>query len=130
MATLKTNNFDRWLNTEIVKSIKSKAIKSAVKSHFNGMIKSQVDASGASLPEKKDSTKKAYARKGYDIKNWFIRSGFSKDIIIDNIKNGIEINTADKGEILKFVKQYPDWFALNDEINNKIMNTIVGDITK
>lgn len=122
------NTAYRVVSNKIVSSIQN-TVKKLVKSYLNDQLQYGVDSKGDRFPEKKESTKKQYAAKGYDMSHWLIRTGKSTQLNFKNTLTGF-IVTPQGANILKNVYRADDWFTLNDDVKEKIMNQIMKDLKK
>ena len=124
MAKFKrTENIARTIQTNVVNSIK-KDCKPIVKRYLEGLIDKQRDAKGRVFPKKKDSTIKQYKKQGWNTTHWLVRTGESTKLVFKNLKDGLSIKPRDPEDILQYVDQSEDWFVLNADISNDILNKI------
>jgi len=119
-----TDKVRKYLQQKIVATIQTD-IKKLVERDLERMLNQQVDAKGAALPHKAESTKRSYKYHGWNTEDWFIRTGESAKIKSKKIKNGISVYPADPMKVLaKYVKRSEDWIALSPDIQDEILKTI------
>jgi hypothetical protein len=129
MAQLK--NFDsasRVIKNRVVNSLQS-SCKVLVERYLENQLESGVDAKGERFPEKRESTKKAYDKKGYDTTHWLIRTGKSTGLNFNNTSGGFKVSPFD-AELLKKVRRADDWFTLNETITQQIIHKIKEDLKR
>lgn len=124
MAKLKgLSNTVRTINTKIVSTIQQDIAPMVVR-YLRSLISKQVDARGNSFPEKKESTKKQYRKHGWNENLWLIRTDTAAQVVTQNIQDGVRLIPADPEKILQHVPRADDWFLLNSDIKNDILNKI------
>lgn len=100
------------------------AIKLLIENQVVNDLNSNRKANGSEQPKKKDSTKTAYAKDGYDTENWLIRSGDSTKLKWKIGKYSITVQPKGQ-EILGYhIDDAKDWFKLSDDTIKKIMSII------
>lgn len=119
------------IHTSTINNLKTKVvdiihrdISPMVVTYLRKLLQRKTDARGKSFPIKKDSTKKQYLKKGWNTENWLVRKDISAQIVVNNTSTGIRVVPADPNNILKYVNQADDWFLLNSEIKNKIIDKL------
>lgn len=113
--------------------IADKVVKDVIKKESLLIVKKQLEdtlfnnrtADNNVQPTKAPSTKKIYAKEGWDQNNWLVRTGESTKLIATYSSNSIEI--VPKGQSLLQSKLYDtasDWFKISEETKDKIFNKI------
>ena len=130
MAKLKNaNNTARVIQQKAVRSIQYNC-QPLVDQYLKNILASQVDANGQRFPEKKESTKKQYRYKGWNTEQWLIRTGEATKVNYRNIPEGFKATPADPEDILQYVSRAEDWFTLNTDIKNSIVEQIKKDLKR
>ena len=100
--------------------------KKMLDNYFQGMIDAKHDARGTPFPKKKESTKRAYEKKGYDTEHWLRASGRGTKLNITLLSNGIKIEPT--GDYIKYVEQSDWWLLLSDNMKEEIIKYITMNI--
>jgi len=116
------DQFCRELNKEVINIIRTN-LDSVMQEYIDDMLLSNSDATGRRLPQKKEETKKAYAKKGLDTTHWLIASGYGKHLQKKLITNGIVYYPRGQ-DYMKYVKRSEDVFVGNDKVLRKIIKKI------
>lgn len=122
MPRYRDNNYFINLSKRVNNIIKKDVALFLLK-HLRENLRLQIDEDGNRLPDKKESTIEEYKRKGYNTKDWFIRTGNSVQLKITKLAGGIRIYPAGK-EILKFVPESANWFNLSANTKLNIIELI------
>jgi len=114
---------------QAVKAIKDKAFKvlanegvDTIKEYLDDMIDLQRDASGKPLPTKADSTKRAYAREGWNTEDWLVRTGKASQWKVKKTRKVIKVTPGK--DYLKYVKGASDFFTLNKAVVESLINDL------
>ena len=99
------------------------SIPGIITSYLDENLNKQVTATNKPLPTKADSTKRAYAKRGWNQEKWFVRTGKSSKLVVKNIKNGVCVSPRGVN-ILKMVKLSDEFYVLDDIVINKIVDVL------
>lgn len=130
-ATSKLNNFDatyKSIAKQAEKSIKQDLFD-LINKYFSDLLSKQITPDGEALPLKKTSTIKAYNKKGYNTRQWMVRTGDSVKLLEQITTNGIKISPKGDNN-LKYVAKSEDFYLLNKDIQNEILKKIKANINE
>lgn len=85
-----------------------------------GLLLDKKQTTGKPMPEKAESTKRAYRRKGYDTEHFFVRTGNSSQIHLKNITNGARLHLQNPKIIGYNMPSRARWFTVNPKTRNII----------
>ncbi len=121
MARLEnTLEFKNKLNKEGSRVLNAK-LESVVKESYRRQLNLQVDANNNRLPIKAESTKKQYAKKGWNISKWFVRTGESVKIR----NKGKGVFAPEKPENLKYVNKAEEFFSISKYLKTQIEKLLI-----
>lgn len=112
----------KTIAAKVVNSIK-KDVPIIIKKSLSNSLKRGSDSKGNAFPDKKESTKKSYEKKGYNQNKWLIASGKGKEVTVEKISNGIRLTPKGKS-YMKHVEQSKQWFSLSTKTITNILNKI------
>lgn len=128
MVTLKNfNESHNRINKTIINSLHDNC-KRVIEEYLENQLLTQVNSEGERFPQKKESTKKSYLKKGYDTEHWLVRTGKSTRLVFKNTLKGFTVKPLDPNRILNNVADSKSWFTLNNQVTQKIISQIKKDL--
>lgn len=130
MATLK--GFDRA--EKAITGAVDKAMRTTVKDYVIArakfQLKMQIDKRGEQMPDKAESTKRAYRRKGYDTENFLVASGKSTEMMYEWLNHVLTVYPRGQVILGYNVPKRTEWVQPTDDLMNGVNLLISEEIAR